>query len=142
MFDQSKFKSNVVANTANLVYDDSEAFKANSPVPVKVAKEYESYKKSYIENAAHIAEEQAIKLLKKDSNLERVIVQFPFTTSGNGMINVKIDRSRKYHVPSTDGKSTEVFMPAVEVGVKDTSSKLAKSKVKAIKQRIDAALSK
>ena len=143
MFDSSKFKQNKVGSICTVTYDDSEAFKSNSPVASKVLKEVEKYRKEYVDKATEVAEEQAIELFKKDSKLERVIIEYPFSTSANGVFQVKVDRAKTYHVPGKPGeKAGTIVMPSVDIKCKDPYSKISKSKIKEMKKRIDEAIVK
>lgn len=140
MLDQTSFDRAVAGNTLTLTCKDADAFKNGTDIDIKTIKKVEAYRNEYIEKATNIAQEKATEELKKNNNIERVVVEFPFTTNARGHCNVVVDREKTFHVPGEKDENKTITRPNITVSVKDPSSKMSKTKIKELQAKTQAAL--
>ena len=140
IFDSKEFEVNKVEDVASLTYKDDKVFVANAPFELDDLKKLEDYKKQYIKEATSIAVDKAIQVLKKDSNIDRVIAKVPFTTSSKGSVEISIDREKTFRVPGEENKT--VTKPKVTTIVTEPYNKLSKNYMLKIEESISVALSK
>lgn len=140
MLDQTSFDRAVAGNTLTLTCKDADAFKNGTDIDIKTIKKVEAYRNEYIEKATNIAQEKATEELKKNKNIERVVVEFPFTTNARGHCNVVVDREKTFHVPGEKDENKTITRPNITVSVKDPSSKMSKTKIKELQAKTQAAL--
>lgn len=126
-FDSSKFtrieheKKGVIFK-----YDDPNAFKKGGDIPLETLKEVEKYRGEYAEDAVTCATELADDIFSKEKNLEKITVQFPYSTYQKGRVNVEIDRTTKATIP---GKEEKLAKVGVRVNVVDPFAKVSKDNV-------------
>lgn len=140
MLDQTSFDRAVAGNTLTLTCKDADSFKNGTDIDIKTIKKVEAYRNEYIEKATNIAQEKATEELKKNKNIERVVVEFPFTTNARGHCNVVVDREKTFHVPGEKDENKTITRPNITVSVKDPSSKMSKTKIKELQAKTQAAL--
>ena len=139
IFDKSKFEETKVDDVVTLNYKDEDAFKNGTDIKFSVLKEVESYRNKYIEDATVLASEESKRLMAKDKSINKVVVQYPFSTSKRGFVDVSVDRSKTYHI---DKEKDPVIKSKVTVAVKDQLAKVSKSKIKDLETELTAALLK
>lgn len=139
MFDKSKFEKTEVGGTVNLTYKDEDAFKNGTEIPFKTMKEVEAYKAEYLEKATEIAVAESKAIMEKNSKINKVIVNFPYTTSKRGSVDISVDRSKTY--PGMNG-SDPVTKSKVTALVTDPINKVSKSRIKEFETELTKVLLK
>lgn len=140
IFNIKDFVLEKVDDTASLSYKDDKVYVTNAPFDLEDLKKLEDYKKEYIREATNVAVDKAIEVLKKDSNIEKVIAKVPFTTSNKGSVEIAIDREKTFRVPGEENKT--VTKPKVTTIVTEPYNKLSKNYMLKIEESISTALSK
>ena len=138
MFDNSKFKSTTVDGVTSLSYDDEKSFSAgDDKVSAKELKAASDYTAKYVEEATKLAASEAQTIMEKDDKTNKVIVNYPFSTSKRGNLNVAIDRSKTY--PGMQGRPDTV-KSTVRVTATDPVMRMSKTKIKDLEKDLTAAL--
>ncbi len=137
MFDKSKFESTTVDGVLTLKYSDEEAFKNGTEIPFKTLKEVSEYQHEYIEKATELAANEAKDAMEKDDKINKVIVNYPYSTSKRGAIDVAVDRSKTFK-SMTGGE--DIVKSTVRVAVQDPITKVSKSRVKELESDLTKAL--
>lgn len=138
MFDKTKFKSTKVDGVVTLTYEDKDAFKSGTEIPVDTLKEVHAYHKSYTAEAATMAAELGKDTMKKDKSIDKVVVEFPYTIAHNGELTVSVHREKEYKNRFTkDGEVEIIKQPAITVVAKDPAGKLSKPLVKKLVEELN-----
>ena len=125
-FDEGKFDVTKTNGVATVTYGDKEAFFEGTEISKKVLKEVFDYENDYIMATNISSAKQATELMEKDKDINEVIVEFPFSPSARGKVNVIAQRSQTFRSPK-DG--SEVIKSTLRTVVKNPFQKLSKSKV-------------
>ena len=125
-FDEGKFDVTKTNGVATVTYGDKEAFFEGTEISKKVLKEVFDYENDYIMATNVSSAKQATELMEKDKDINEVIVEFPFSPSARGKVNVIAQRSQTFRSPK-DG--SEVIKSTLRTVVKNPFQKLSKSKV-------------
>ena len=125
-FDPKKFEVSKADGVATVTYGDKEAFFEGTEISKKVLKEVFDYENEYIAATNVVSAKQATELMKKDKGVNEVIVEFPFSPSARGKVNVIAQRSQTFRSPK-DG--SEVTKSTLRTVVKNPYLKMTKSKV-------------
>ena len=125
-FDDGKFDVTKTNGVATVTYGDKEAFFEGTEISKKVLKEVFDYENDYIMATNVESAKQATELMEKDKDINEVIVEFPFSPSARGKVNVIAQRSHTFRSPK-DG--SEVIKSTLRTVVKNPFQKLSKSKV-------------
>lgn len=139
MFDKSKFESTEVNGVVNLTYNDENVFKNGTDIPFKTMKEIDDYRAQYLDNATHLAAQQAEEIMKKNGKINKVTVSFPYTTSKRGTVDISVDRSKTFQ--GMNG-SDPVTKSKVTVVVTDPVNKVSKSRIKELETDLTKVLLK
>ena len=135
MFDKSNFKSTKVDGVLSVVYDDKDAYKNGTDIPLKTLKEVAEYNSKYTYEATSAAVDYAKDQMKKDKDITKVNVQYPFATHAKSGVTVVIDREKTFHNPQNGEDITSVK-------VKDVSVNISKPKISGMVTELAKALSK
>lgn len=129
-FDVSKF-TRIEHDKKGVIYkyDDTTAFTKGTDIPLKTLQEVEKYRGGYTEDATTCATELAEKVFSKEKDLEKITVQFPYSTYQRGHVDVATDRTTKSTVP---GKPDKIAKVGVKVKVVDPFAKVSKDNVLAV----------
>lgn len=131
MFDKKLFKAEKVDNTLSLSYEDENAFKKGTDIPTKTLEDVYKYTNKYIEEATSLAAEVAKDNMKKDKDVDKVIVKFPYSVSKRGFVDVVVHKEREYRNTIT-GNGEIIRKPSISVNVKDPATKVTKPKITAL----------
>lgn len=142
MFDKSKFESTKVDKVLNLTYEDRDAFTKGSGIPAKTMKEVYDYQHKYIEEATAMAAEVAKANLKKDKSIEKVVVNYPYSTKKDGKVDVTVFREREFRNNFGDKKGEIIRKPSISVAVDDPLTNVSKKKIHDLVDDLIAALNK
>lgn len=126
-FDSSKF-TRIEHDKKGVIfkYDDAKAYTEGTDISLKTLQEVEKYRGQYTEDAVTCSAELADKIFSKEKDLEKITVQFPFSTYQRGHIDVEIDRTTKATVPGKDEKIPKV---GIRTKVVDPFAKPSKDNV-------------
>ena len=140
MFDKNKFESTTVDGIVTLKYDDEKAFMSgDDTVTGADLKRVAQYTAKYIEEGTNIAYAEAKAIMEKDDKVNKVIVNYPFSTSKRGALDVAVDRSKTFR--GRNG-SDDVTKSTVRVTAADPVMKMSKTKIKDLEKELTAALLK
>jgi len=136
-FDTSKFEVSKSGNVATVTYDDENAFYEGFDGTKAEVKKVFTHAHEYIEKATEVSAEQATDIMKKDSDIEKVLVEYPYGVSKRGGITVTAKRSQTFRSPA-DG--SEIVKSTISVAVKDPLTKASKSKVSLLSKTMTSTL--
>ena len=136
-FDTSRFEVNKSGNVATVTYSDDNAFYEGFDGTKAELKKVFTHAHEYIEKATETAAEQATDIMKKDSDIEKVLVEYPYGVSKRGGVTVTSKRSQTFRSPA-DG--SEIVKSTIGVAVKDPLTKISKSKVSALSKTMTSTL--
>lgn len=140
MFDKNKFESTTVDGVVTLKYDDEKAFMSgDDTVTGADLKRVAEYTAKYIEEGTNVASAEAKAIMEKDDKVNKVIVNYPFSTSKRGALDVAVDRSKTFR--GMNG-SEDVTKSTVRVTAADPVMKMSKTKIKDLEKDLTAALLK
>lgn len=139
IFDKSNFEVTTENGLSVFAYKDKDVYTKNSPVPQKVLKEVAKYNETYANEAAELAISIAKDHMKKNSNVEKTIVEVPYSPSARGNIITTIDRSKEVRLPNTGEVEQR---SAIKVIVKDPAVKISKSKIREASKELTSVLVK
>lgn len=142
MFDKSKFEATKVDKVLNLRYGDRDAFIKGSDIPKKTMKEVYDYQHKYIEEATNMAAQVAKEGLKKDKNIEKVVVNFPYATAEKSKVDVTVYREREFKNNFGDNKGEIIRKPSISVAVDDVMTNVSKKKIHDLVDDLIVALNK
>lgn len=97
-------------------YTDKDAYVNGTELTEKQIKEVQAYNSEYCKAVAEFAKTQALEALKKDSKLQTVKVEMPWSTNSYGKATVTVNRKKTY--PSMNG-SPEVTKSTLQMKLKD-----------------------
>jgi len=135
--DAEKFEVSKTEGIATVKYNDENAFYEGTELSKKVIKEVFDHAHSYIEEATKTAAEQSTKIMSKDKDIDKVVVEYPYGVSKRGQLNVVAKRSQTFTSPA-DG--TEITKSTLSVTVKDPLTKVSKSKIQDLTKEMTATL--
>lgn len=130
------FTQTEVDGVVTLKYDDAAAFKNGTDIDAATLKAVATYGQQYVKATTTLAANEAQKLMEGNKDVSKVIVQFPYTVSSNGNLDVTVNRSKTY--PGMNG-APDVTKSTINVAVKDPYAKI-KSTVKDLEKELTAAL--
>lgn len=140
MFKHELLEENKVGKVLTLKYTDTEVYKkGNDDITTDMLKSVSKYSKAYVEEAAKFSTEVAQQSMLKDKEIEKVIVELPFTVDANGSLDITTYRSKTY--PSMTG-GEPVTKSAVRITAHDPSNGMSKKKIKALEEQLTAVLLK
>lgn len=127
MFDKAKFKREKVGNQVTFKYEDDSVYTSKSEIDVDTLKKVEDYRNRYAKAATTIAAELAKDTMQKEKDVDKVVLEAPFTTSAKGGIEVTVDRSKTF--PGVNGKEP-VTKSKITTIITDPYCKVSKKYVK------------
>ena len=136
-FDTSKFEVNKSEGIATIAYNDENTFYKGFDGTKAEVKKVFSHAHDYIEKATEAAAEQATDIMKNDSDIEKVVVEYPYGVSKRGSLTVMAKRSQTFRSPA-DG--SEIVKSTISVAVKDPLTKVSKSKVSELSKTMTSTL--
>lgn len=137
--DPSKFTRTQLDGVTTLKYDDEEVFVSTSGVEPSVLKQVFEHISNYTEACATVAAEAARVEMETDKTVDRVIAEFPYTTSKRGGVSATVDRSHTY--PGI-GDAPDVTKSTLRLTVTDPYAKVSKTYIKGLEAELTAALLK
>lgn len=137
MFDKSKLKKEILDKQLVYTYEDDDAYKKGSEISAKTLKAVEDYRNEYLEKAVDLVAAEAEKEMKKNSSIEKVVAQFPFTTSQRGVLNINVDRSKTFQGV---GDAEPVTKSKISVFVKDPFNKVSKKHIRELEDGLTKTL--
>lgn len=140
MFDKKLFKSTKVDGVLSVKYDDKEAYGKGTDIPLETLEQVSEYNSKYALEATEAAVAYSKSQLKKDEEVNKVIVEFPYSTSEKGELTVTVDREKTFRNPQKEGET--ITRPAIAVKVKEPAVILSKSKIASMVDDLSEALSK
>lgn len=138
MFDNTKFTSTTVDGVVTLSYEDEKSFTAgDESISQKDLKAASEYTAKYVEEATKLAATEAQAIMEKDSGTNKVLINFPFSTSKRGNLGIAVDRSKTY--PGIQDRP-DVTKSTIRVTATDPVMRMSKSKIKDLEKDLTAAL--
>lgn len=132
-FDKSKFDKTEVNGIMTYTYKDENAYTSSGDITLKTLKQVDDHRSAYLEDATKIASEIAEHDMDKNKKINKVIFEFPFSTSKRGNVNITVDRSKTF--ASVNG-GDPVTKSKITVAVTDPYNKVSKSRLKDIEARL------
>jgi len=136
-FDTSKFEVNKNGNVATVTYNDENAFYEGYDGTKAEVKKVFSHAQEYIDSATATAADQATSIMEKDTDIEKVLVDYPYGVSKRGNVTITSKRSQTFRSPA-DG--SEIVKSTIGVAVKDPLTKVSKSKISELSKSMTATL--
>ena len=132
------FDRSEVNGVVTLTYTDREVYGAGCELDKDVIKKLQDYDASYLSTATELAATKAEELMKKEKGVNKVIVDFPFTTNKkSGQAVVTSTRSKDVRVPASDRVITR---SDVSLSVKDPYNKVTSSLIDTLQDKMTATL--
>lgn len=139
MFDSKAFKDEVQEGGELVIrYQNENAYFEGSDLPKKTLKDVADYNAKYLEEFANASTKIAEARMEKDSSINKVIVEAPFSVSKRGSVTNKVNREQEFHIPNSNGETMK--KSTVTLIVKDPSLKVSKSKIKELETALTGKL--
>jgi len=137
IFEKDNLNVNIVDGIATVSYDDDKVYSSGTDISMDTLKTVAKYNNTYVNEAAEVSAEKAIDIMKDNENVDKVMFNYPYGTSARNSVDIVAKRSQTY--PGMNG-GEPTTTSVLTVAVKDTSVKVAKSKIKELKGKMTAAL--
>lgn len=137
IFDKSKMTRTEVDGVVSFKYDDEKAYVNGTDIDEATLKKVADYNIKYTEAAAQLTANIADEDMSKHKKVERVMVNFPYSMSKRGAIDVTVDRSKTY--PAIGG-GEPVTKSAMRVIVTDPFVKPSKNWIKELEKDLTKSL--
>lgn len=137
------YEVEVVNGTAKVNYTDRNAFVENATaagITQDEIKKVDHFKEGYLKAAAKAGAEKSESIMKEDESINKVIVNFPYSTSAKGNVDIVGNRSvtNTYDIPGVGkGESTK---STIRVNVTDPALKVSKGYIKSLEAAMTASL--
>jgi hypothetical protein len=137
--DVTKFDRTEIDGIVTLKYTDEEAFVSTTDVDEATLKKVFNHISDYTEACTTAAANAAKTEMENNPSVNRVIAEFPYTTSKRGGASVTVDRSHTY--PGI-GDAPDVTKSTIRVAITDPYAKVGKTFIKGLEAELTAALLK
>lgn len=132
------FERSEVNGVVTLSYTDRDVYGAGCELDKDAIKKLQDYDASYLATATELAAAKAEALMKKEKGVNKVIVDFPFTTNKkSGQAVITSSRSKEIRVPASDRVITR---SDVTLSVKDPYNKVTSSLIDSLQEKMTATL--
>lgn len=137
IFDKSNFEVSTENGVSTFNFKDKDAYKNGTDIPFKVLKQVGDYNAEYVREATELSFELSKEHGKKNKNVDKMIFNYPYSSSGRGNIAIEVLRNKEVRLPSTGELVTRSDMKVI---VKDPNSKFPKATLKDLNKQLTEVL--
>jgi hypothetical protein len=133
----ANFETTKTGDVVTLKCTEEDAYYKGTELSKKVIKEVFDHTHAYLTSKAEEAAVEATKVMEDDSDINKVIVTYPYSPSKRGELNIVANRSQTFRSP-TDG--SEVIKSTLKVVVKDPFNKVSKTTIRGLTGKMTESL--
>lgn len=132
-----EFERSEVNGVVTLTYSDRDVYGVGCELDKKTIEKLQAYDVNYLTSATELAAGKAEDIMKKEKGVNKVIVDFPYTTNKLGHAVVAATRSKDIRVPASDKIITR---SDVTLSVKDPYNKVSSKVIETLQDKMTATL--